>query len=750
MLPGGANPINVIIDTDMGWDDVLAILYLMKCPNVTIQGISVTGCGETHLKNGVEIAQRLLKLGNIEAPVCAGASEPSQYNHQFPKSFRDTMDDVCGALHLLPEVTEPCDPRPAWDMMKDVLDYVENQTVILSLGGLTNIARLFELDPKPQLENIERIVIMGGAINVDGNVSALNNSTPEWNQGDIYKTNHYAEWNIFLDPLAAKKIFYSNVPIVLVPLDACNDVILQPIYELMITATDPAAVFAKALLKSKTSGPDKEDLPLPIFDPLAAMIMSDRMKHTSYQDLKLDINTTDTPQDNMCGQTYVTRVEEVRPIKVALGVSQYEFQQIWSDVFNSPTVPSAPPKKSVGILIFDDVEAQDLAGVFEVMGAARMADDTAQYDVFTVAQTTNSVRTTAGPPVAGHAESFMYIVPNYSLETHPDIDILFVVGGQAIDDILAAEKQEPLYIPWIQEVSKKAEYVAGACSGAMLLASTGLLQNMRVTTHHTRFNQLKSLSDNNGYNLTVVDTRNGMNYVHEPYSKFMTAGGVHCAISVAVHIVELIQGLEAAESLAADVLEYTIPRGLNYTPSCFPQPVHMDPQQFVLGFSHINVIMADLKMMDEATAFYKRVLGFEEAWSLWLPPETNEHFAKDAGFEDCKVLVRFLYHPNAQLHLELMMYEFPKGEQTITYHKTNDVGGIRHVALEVNDAVAAYNWLKDQEGVTMIKPVRDGYGPPQRLTPDPQTFFYWLDPYGVQWEFEQGRPMARVINGIIG
>ncbi len=50
----------------------------------------------------------------------------------------------------------------------------------------------------------------------------------------------------------------------------------------------------------------------------------------------------------------------------------------------------------------------------------------------------------------------------------------------------------------------------------------------------------------------------------------------------------------------------------------------------------------------------------------------------------------------------------------------------------------------------MIKPVREGYGPPQRLTPDPQTFFYWLDPYGVQWEFEQGRPMARVINGIVG
>jgi purine nucleosidase len=452
----------------------------------------------------------------------------------------------------------------------------------------------------------------------------------------------------------------------------------------------------------------------------------------------------------MCGQTFVSRVEEVQLIKVALGVSQYEFQQIWSDVFNSPTVPTSTEKKNVGILVFDDVEAQDLAGIFEVMAATRMADGSAQFDVFTVAKDTNSIRTTAGTPVAKHMESSIEIVPSYTFENHPSIDILFVVGGQAIDDIIASEKKTPLYTPWIKEISKSAQYVAGACSGVMLLAQTGLLQNMRVTTHHTRFHQLKNLSDRNNYNLSVLDTRNGVNFVHEPYSKFMTAGGVHCGIAVAIHIVELIQGLEASENLATDVLEYTIPRGLNCVPKVFPQPVHMDPQQFVLGFSHINVIVADLKMMDEATEFYKRVLGFEEAWSLWLPPATNQHFAKDAGFKDCKVLVRFLYHPNAQFHLELMMYEFPKGEQSIAYHKTNDVGGIRHIALEVNDAVAAYNWLKDQEGVTLIKPVREGYGPPQRLTPDPQTFFYWLDPYGIQWEFEQGRPMARIINGIIG
>ncbi len=44
---------NIIIDTDMGWDDVLAIALLVKNPNINILGITVTGCGETHLEDGV-------------------------------------------------------------------------------------------------------------------------------------------------------------------------------------------------------------------------------------------------------------------------------------------------------------------------------------------------------------------------------------------------------------------------------------------------------------------------------------------------------------------------------------------------------------------------------------------------------------------------------------------------------------------------------------------------------------------------
>ncbi|MCX7922040.1 MAG: nucleoside hydrolase [Clostridia bacterium] len=749
----GFVPKNVIIDTDMGWDDILSILLLMKDPNVNIIGITVTGCGETHLADGVSIAQSLLKMGNINAPVCAGAASPSEYNHCFPQSFRETMDDVCGLRNILPVVTEPADPRTAWEFIKDALEDEENQTTILSLGGLTNIAKA--LDLKPKLENIERIVIMGGAIYVDGNVAALNNSQPDWNQGPVYSTNIYAEWNIFLDAAAAKKVLAMPVPITMVPLDACDYVLLEEKYSDLITATDPVAQLAKELIVQKAVGPAKESIPLPIFDPLASLIMAGNLRHTREVSLRVDVVTTDSAVDNNCGQTISTRDENIRTIDVVTGVSNIEFQNAFTNIINLPLnpVPGSIIHKNVGILLFDQIEIQDFAGAFEVLGAARNSDNTAVFNVFTVGQDDSPKKSNAGVPPQNGVQSYINLTPDYTFSNHPAIDILVVVGGQGIDSLVALQEKDPAITNWIQSVSKTAAYVAGICSGVLLLAKAKVLNSLKVTTHHTRFQQLKKMSDDEGLDLTVLDTRNADNYIHQPISKFMTSGGVHCGIALAVHIVELIMGEDASCTLASDVLEYTIPTGIAQVPQGFPAPTAMDPTNFVLGFSHINVIVADMEMMEQATEFYSRVLGFQQAWSLWLPEETCKHFGHDAGFPDgteCKVMVRFLIHPNAQLHLELMLYEEPKGDQTIHYHKTNDVGGIRHVALEVADAEAAYEWLKNQEGVQIIMPLTKGYWNPEKLSPDPQTFFYWLDPYGVQWEFEQGRPMSRVINGIVG
>ena len=164
----------------------------------------------------------------------------------------------------------------------------------------------------------------------------------------------------------------------------------------------------------------------------------------------------------------------------------------------------------------------------------------------------------------------------------------------------------------------------------------------------------------------------------------------------------------------------------------------------LLGFSHINVVVDDI---EKATEFYGRTLGFQLAYNadgaIDFQHYTGAAFARDAGFLDghVDVDVRFLRHPQAGLCLELMRYHTPQGSREIVFRNTNDMGGPRHIALEVADIQGVFEYLRRQPDVRMINPSAD-YGPPDALGSTGITFFYWLDPYGVQWEMEQGRPLG--------
>jgi catechol 2,3-dioxygenase-like lactoylglutathione lyase family enzyme len=169
------------------------------------------------------------------------------------------------------------------------------------------------------------------------------------------------------------------------------------------------------------------------------------------------------------------------------------------------------------------------------------------------------------------------------------------------------------------------------------------------------------------------------------------------------------------------------------------------------AISHINVVVNDT--VDIGLEYYKSVLGFEPASNadglMDYRAIANIGFCVDAGFEDgdCVVDIIFLKHPIINLYLELFYYYKPVGDLNITLKSANDAGGVRHVALEVLDAVETYNTLQgmDHKGIFITKET------PIPLDPFPYTFFYWIDKYGVQWEFEQGRPVAYYhVAGITG
>jgi len=324
----------VIIDTDMGWDDVLSILYLMKNPSVEIVGVTVTGCGETDLRWGTVIAKTLMELGcQTQAKVCVGTSTPLKFDHVFPQSFKDDMNDIMGLLGSLnPETLINLDRRPAWEFIADTLKQTKDNITILSLGGFTNLAKMMELYPSTPIDKIECVYAMAGAVYVDGNVALLNGAKPEWDQGPIYSTNYAAEWNVFVDPVAAKHIFDSKIPVILVPLDACDYVILSPDYVGKITATDPLASLVKGIFEKKT-GSSSEGIPVPIFDPLATMIMADGLSGYQSHSEYLDVDITDREKDNQCGKTYVVNSGS-RKITIIQGVSQHAFAINYANIIN--------------------------------------------------------------------------------------------------------------------------------------------------------------------------------------------------------------------------------------------------------------------------------------------------------------------------------------------------------------------------------------------------------------------------------
>ena len=191
----------IIIDTDPGQDDAVAILLALGSPELDILGITAVA-GNVPLKLTEKNARKICELGGRpETKVFAGAIRPM---------VRElvTAEEVHGKTGLngpqLPEPTMKLQPQYAVDWIIDTLMAEEPGTVTLCpLGPLTNIALALVKEPKIA-KRIKQIVLMGGGYFEQGNV------TPS------------AEFNIYVDPHAADIVFRSGVDIVMMPLDVTH------------------------------------------------------------------------------------------------------------------------------------------------------------------------------------------------------------------------------------------------------------------------------------------------------------------------------------------------------------------------------------------------------------------------------------------------------------------------------------------------------------------------------------------------
>jgi inosine-uridine nucleoside N-ribohydrolase len=202
----------VVIDADMAADDLMAILYLLMRPDVSVKAVTVTGTGLAYCVDGTRHALGLVALaGGGDIPVACGREEPLQGHNAFPSSWRSATKSFPGLT--LPEGGTVSD-QTAVELLISTIESSPQKVVLLTLGPLTNVAEALQHCPE-LVENLQMIYIMGGAIDVPGVIA-----------------NRLAEWNIWVDPHAANLVLESGAPIRLVPLDATNMVpVTRSFYE---------------------------------------------------------------------------------------------------------------------------------------------------------------------------------------------------------------------------------------------------------------------------------------------------------------------------------------------------------------------------------------------------------------------------------------------------------------------------------------------------------------------------------------
>jgi pyrimidine-specific ribonucleoside hydrolase len=202
----------VIVDTDAGADDLMAIAFLLSRPDIHVEAITIEN-GMAHVQAGGRNVLRLLALaGRNDIPVFLGRETPLSGSQEFPAEWRRASDQLPGIT--LPEAAHAVDARSAADyLLKRLLD-AAHPVQVLALGPLTNLAEVFSHTPRAARTG-RQLVILGGAVRVSGNLG----------DGGFFQTNNAsAEWNMFIDPAAAKIVFTSGAPIRLVPLDATQRV----------------------------------------------------------------------------------------------------------------------------------------------------------------------------------------------------------------------------------------------------------------------------------------------------------------------------------------------------------------------------------------------------------------------------------------------------------------------------------------------------------------------------------------------
>jgi len=293
----------IIIDTDPGHDDALAILLLEKSELFDIKAIT-TVAGNSDIQNTTNNTRYILDLISSKTPIYSGSEKP--LCRELIKA------DIHGKSGLAGAVVEKKE-KLTRDAIQKIIKIVKenpNEITVVVIGPQTNIAKAFIKEPKlPSI--IKELVIMGGAINVPGN------------------KNGAGEFNIFVDPEAADIVFKSNVKKILMPLDVCNKVFFN-LSDFDKLQGNPLYNPIKDMMRYYIKGIEKFEgtVGALMYDPLATYyLINPDVYKTELMNIKIGVE-----DDNKRGLTMID--SSGHEVQVVVSVNKTEFQKDFFAILN--------------------------------------------------------------------------------------------------------------------------------------------------------------------------------------------------------------------------------------------------------------------------------------------------------------------------------------------------------------------------------------------------------------------------------
>jgi inosine-uridine nucleoside N-ribohydrolase len=302
-------PKKILIDTDPGIDDSLAILLAMASPELSLEGLS-TVHGNCSLEQATVNALSVLELANAShIPVTKGCELPLvQPSLLAPETHGDTG---IGYAKLPRPQSKPIGQHGSDFLIEQIMSN-PGEITLVAIAPLTNVALAIRQEPRI-VSALKELIIMGGAIRHEGNTTAL------------------AEFNAYVDPHAAHIVFHAGIPTTLVPLDVTYQCVLtKPDVDRLLQIDSPLTHFIADATRFYMEFHDEYQgvEGCVINDPLA-LALTFAPELCTYQNLPVDEDISGGISMGKTIADFYNYNKKPANMKVALGVRPRDFIELF-------------------------------------------------------------------------------------------------------------------------------------------------------------------------------------------------------------------------------------------------------------------------------------------------------------------------------------------------------------------------------------------------------------------------------------